>query len=146
MKGTLRFMGLMRDSPIRGTFSQWPGFEPVLRLRLCELISSHMYQRNKMSTLIVPVFLLSLMTLQYPGQATEPLVILLWTNGAPGFEERSNEPELARDYWVRNIHNPSITVFLPPKEKANGAGVLICSGGGHRELVSRQRESNRRAT
>ncbi|MFO1476492.1 MAG: alpha/beta hydrolase [Verrucomicrobiota bacterium] len=64
-----------------------------------------------------------------------PPVLHLWTNGAPGFENRRDEPELARDYWVRNIHNPSITVFLPPKEKANGAAVLICPGGGHRELV-----------
>ena len=62
-------------------------------------------------------------------------VIPLWPNGAPGFEARHNEPELAKDYGVRNIHNPSITVFLPPKEKANGTAVLICPGGGHRELV-----------
>jgi hypothetical protein len=38
----------------------------------------------------------------------------LWEKGAPGFEDRRDEPELAKDYWVRNIHNPSITVFLPP--------------------------------
>jgi hypothetical protein len=57
-------------------------------------------------------------------------VIPLWPNGAPGFEARRNEPELAKDYWVRNIHNPLIMVFLPPKEKANGAAVLICPGGG----------------
>jgi acetyl esterase/lipase len=67
--------------------------------------------------------------------AQEPQVIPLWEKGAPGFEDRRNEPEQAKDYWVRNIHNPSITVFLPPKEKANGAAVLICPGGGHRELV-----------
>jgi acetyl esterase/lipase len=65
----------------------------------------------------------------------EPQVIPLWEKGAPGFEDRRNEPELAKDYWVRNIHNPSITVFLPPEGKANGAAVLICPGGGHRELV-----------
>jgi len=59
----------------------------------------------------------------------------LWPDGAPGFENRRNEPELAKDYWVRNIHNPSLTVFLPPKDKANGAAVVICPGGGHRELV-----------
>lgn len=61
--------------------------------------------------------------------------IPLWPNGAPGSESRRNEPELAKDYWVRNIHNPSITVYLPPKEKATGAAVLICPGGGHRLLV-----------
>ena len=53
--------------------------------------------------------------------ADEPQVIHLWPNGAPGFEDRRDEPELAKDYWVRNIHNPSITVFPAPKEKANGA-------------------------
>jgi acetyl esterase/lipase len=67
--------------------------------------------------------------------AEEPTVIPLWPNGAPGFENRRNEPELAKDYWVRNINNPSLTVFLPPKEKATGVAVVIVPGGGHRELV-----------
>jgi acetyl esterase/lipase len=67
--------------------------------------------------------------------AGAPQVIPLWPDGAPGFEARKNEPEQAKDYWIRNINNPSLTVFLPPKEKANGAAVLICPGGGFRELV-----------
>jgi len=67
--------------------------------------------------------------------AEDPQVIPLWENGAPGFEARRNEPEQAKDYWVRNIHNPSLTVFPAPKERANGAAVLIVPGGGHRELV-----------
>jgi acetyl esterase/lipase len=67
--------------------------------------------------------------------AAEPQSISLWADGAPGFENRRNEPEQAQSYWVRNIHNPSITAFFPAKEKANGATVLICPGGGHRELV-----------
>src|SRR3954468_19236915 len=66
---------------------------------------------------------------------TKPLVIPLWKNGAPGFESRKNEPEEAKDYWVKNIHNPSIAVYFPPKEKATGAAVVICPGGGHRLLV-----------
>ena len=67
--------------------------------------------------------------------AEPPEVIPLWPNGAPGSEARRTEPEQAKDYWVKNIHNPSLTVFLPPKEKANGTAVVICPGGGHRELV-----------
>ncbi len=66
---------------------------------------------------------------------TAPVQISLWPNGAPGFENRKNEPEQAKDYWVKNINNPSITIYLPPKDKATGAAVLICPGGGHRELV-----------
>jgi acetyl esterase/lipase len=64
-----------------------------------------------------------------------PQEIPLWPNGAPGFESRRNEKQVAKDYWVANIHNPSLTVYLPPKEKATGAAVVICPGGGHRLLV-----------
>ena len=64
-----------------------------------------------------------------------PEEIPLWPKGAPGFESRRNEPEVAKVYWVRNIHNPSVTAFLPPKDKATGAAVIICPGEGHRELV-----------
>ncbi|MCC8409994.1 alpha/beta hydrolase [Mucilaginibacter sp. UR6-1] len=61
-------------------------------------------------------------------------VISLWKNGAPGFESRRTEPEKG-DKYISNIHNPTITVYLPPKDKANGAAVLVCPGGGHRMLV-----------
>lgn len=61
------------------------------------------------------------------------LKISLWENGAPGFENRKDEPEQAKDWWVKNIHNPSITAYF--SEKSNGMAVLICPGGGHENLV-----------
>ena len=64
-----------------------------------------------------------------------PLVVPLWEKGAPGFENRRKEPELAQDWWVRNVHNPSLTVFLPSPEKATGTAVVVAPGGGYRELV-----------
>jgi acetyl esterase/lipase len=62
-------------------------------------------------------------------------VIPLWTDGAPGSEARRNEPEQHKDWWYKNIHDPSLTVFLPPAGKANGTAVVVAAGGGHRELV-----------
>jgi len=64
-----------------------------------------------------------------------PREIPLWPNGAPGFESRRNEAQVAKDYWIANVHNPTLTVYLPPKEKATGAAVVICPGGGHSKLV-----------
>jgi acetyl esterase/lipase len=39
------------------------------------------------------------------------------------------------DEIVFNVSVPTITVFLPPKEKANGTAVIICPGGGYHLLV-----------
>ncbi|HWB14712.1 MAG TPA: alpha/beta hydrolase, partial [Pirellulales bacterium] len=61
--------------------------------------------------------------------------IPLWPNGPPGFESRKDEPERAESYWVKNIHQPSLTVYLPAADKATGTAVVVCPGGGHRELV-----------
>lgn len=62
-------------------------------------------------------------------------VVHLWDGGAPGFENRKDEPEQARDWWVKNIHNPSVTVFLPAEGTSNGCAVIVAPGGGFRELV-----------
>jgi acetyl esterase/lipase len=62
-------------------------------------------------------------------------VIRLWEGGAPGSQARRGDPERARDWWVKNIHDPSITEFRPPPGAANGTAVVIAPGGGHRELV-----------
>ncbi len=68
------------------------------------------------------------------ARADEPVVIHLWEKGAPGFESRKDEPEVIKGSSVSNVHNPSITVFPAPKDKANGAAVIIVPGGGHRQL------------
>ena len=97
------------------------------------VISFRLYLNlNKMIRLTVPFWLLYLLVFPSIAQ-TPPEQIHLWPNGAPGFEDRKNEPEEAKDWWVKNIHNPSITAFLP--KNPNGTAVLICPGGGHRTLV-----------
>jgi acetyl esterase/lipase len=71
--------------------------------------------------------------------------IFLWPHGAPGSEGKT-APERWIDstaagqkpdpyHRVTDIHNPSITAFLPPKDRANGAAFIIAPGGAHRYLV-----------
>jgi acetyl esterase/lipase len=79
--------------------------------------------------------LLALCVTASAQQPTTSSVIPLWEKGAPGFESRRNEPEQHQDWWYKNIHNPSLTVFLPPAGKSNGTAVIVAAGGGHRELV-----------
>lgn len=68
----------------------------------------------------------------------QPKEILLWPNGAPGSEGKT-ENEIVRiaesgDHVLSNIHHPSITIYLPTKDKATGAALIIAPGGGHRQL------------
>ena len=70
-------------------------------------------QKHQMTRNISCSFLRSLVFLTVvPALAQDqPRVIPLWPNGAPGFESRRNEPEIAKDYYIRNINNPSLTAF-----------------------------------
>lgn len=88
-----------------------------------------------MRTRLAALALVALAVAVLPLSAQEPQRISLWPNGAPGSEARRAESEQAKDYWVKNIHDPSITVYVPPKDKATGAGVVVIPGGGHRLLV-----------
>jgi endo-1,4-beta-xylanase len=63
-------------------------------------------------------------------------IIPLWPNLANTAPERwieGNPPD--RFHRVTDVHNPTIAVYLPPKDKATGAGCIIAPGGGHRYLV-----------
>lgn len=62
-------------------------------------------------------------------------VVSLWKNGAPGFGNKKNDQEQAKDWWVNHINNPSLTLFEAPKEIATGAAVVICPGGGFQHLA-----------
>lgn len=70
--------------------------------------------------------------------AAEHDAILLWPNGAPGSEGKT-APESVRitpdgEHVISSVHQPSISPYLPSKEKATGAAVIIAPGGGHVEL------------
>lgn len=67
----------------------------------------------------------------------QPKEILLWPNGAPGSEGKTGNEKLRifeGDHVLSNIHHPSVTAYIPVKEKTTGTAVIIIPGGGHREL------------
>src|SRR5260370_6451833 len=72
--------------------------------------------------------------------------VSLWTGGSPGGSQTAREivepPNKDHGYLkVTSVHNPSITVYLPPREKATGAALVIAPGGGQRFLNSDQEGS-----
>lgn len=60
--------------------------------------------------------------------------IAIWDGDAPGSEGRVNEEEVVNER-VRKVHQPSLTVHLPPRELATGAAVLVCPGGGYHHVT-----------
>ncbi len=68
-----------------------------------------------------------------PVFADPPAAIPLWEKGAPGSEARAQETETKEGSNVGNVHNPSITPFLPEKDNT-GVAVIIAPGGGHSKL------------
>lgn len=62
-----------------------------------------------------------------------PAALPLWEKGAPGSEARAQEAEKTEGANVVNVHNPSITPFIP-KKNATGVAVIIAPGGGHSKL------------
>jgi acetyl esterase/lipase len=66
--------------------------------------------------------------------ADEPQVVRLWPGDAPGSEGKTGE-EVVVGNRVSNVHRPSITVYLPAKQTATGAAVIVCPGGGHQYLA-----------
>jgi len=55
--------------------------------------------------------------------AAEPQMILLWPGGAPGAV--GNE----------DADRPTLTVYLPPADRAVPTGVVVCPGGGYAKLA-----------
>ncbi|MBI5767086.1 MAG: alpha/beta hydrolase [Verrucomicrobia bacterium] len=62
-------------------------------------------------------------------------VVALYPDGAPGSATRKAEPEKIAGSNVSNIHHPSLTVYLPAKDKATGCAVIVAPGGGHARLA-----------
>ena len=76
------------------------------------------------------------------ASAPGPLVVDLWPGPAPDDIGIDGEE---RDYihqsvfvgptrLVTNVTKPTLTIYRPPREKNNGTSMIICPGGGYRNL------------
>ncbi len=83
---------------------------------------------------------LSLLAASIVLAAADPQEVPLWAGGAPGSEgktakEVGEPPNQQHGYFkITSVHNPSLTVFLAPAEKATGAAMIVAPGGGHQFL------------
>jgi acetyl esterase/lipase len=86
---------------------------------------------------------LSLLLVGTLAHAADPQVFDVWPNKkAPGEtaelppekfqDQRPGEKQVAR---LTNVTEPTLTLFAPPKEKANGTAIIICPGGGYSILA-----------
>ena len=53
-------------------------------------------------------------------------LIALWPQGAP---------EIVDNTYIHNVHQPSLTVLRADPAHANGIGIIVIPGGGHRMIV-----------
>lgn len=71
-----------------------------------------------------------------PSASSVPPSLRLWPGDAPGVPARPG-PEVAEPNGrVSNVSVPTLDVYLPPADKANGTALIICSGGGYTRLAS----------
>lgn len=91
-----------------------------------------MFKKNLFmkKTMVASLFIICLM--QYVNaQQTIPLYEGKIPNSKPYATKEWWEPQNNGDTIVHFISQPTLTIFLPEKSKANGTAVVICPGGGY---------------
>src|SRR5262245_10020028 len=78
-----------------------------------------MHRKNVLNIVVTLVAWASLSA----SALAEPKTVPLWPGGAPGAKGQSDNDK------------PTLTIFLPPSDKATGAGVVVCPGGGYGGLA-----------
>ncbi len=80
------------------------------------------------------LFLLILISI-FPNTLFAQKTMKLWPEDIPFSNGIVGEEEYTDKGHVKNIQDPTITIYLPEKAKATGAAVVICPGGGYRVLA-----------
>ncbi|GAA4464602.1 hypothetical protein GCM10023189_44120 [Nibrella saemangeumensis] len=92
---------------------------------------------RRLATLVLASFLMATATAQ-----TQPEIIKLWPdNAVPNALAGANLPEKAEPgqdgiLRISQVSVPTLTVYRPDKNKATGAAIMICPGGGYYILAS----------
>ncbi len=73
--------------------------------------------------MLARVFVSALLFVSYAVFAADEKTILLWPDGAPNAK------------GTADADKPSLTIFLPPSDKATGAGIIVAPGGGYSVLA-----------
>ena len=60
-----------------------------------------------------------------------PVPILLWAEGPPRALVDAPPETVDEHLRIRSVSVPTISVYAPPKEKANGRAIIVCPGGGY---------------
>jgi len=89
----------------------------------------------KTKILFVLLFIMNVLIVR-----SQTLTLKLWPDGIPGSISDPSYVEniITTDGRItrcNNVVSPDITLFLPLPEKANGAAVMICPGGGYGTLA-----------
>jgi acetyl esterase/lipase len=87
-----------------------------------------------------PIILLIFINALVINSNAQTLTLKLWPDGIPGSKTDASYIEKitttdGRITRCEKVVTPDLTVFLPAPEKANGAAVLICPGGGYGVLA-----------
>jgi acetyl esterase/lipase/lysophospholipase L1-like esterase len=71
-----------------------------------------------------------------PLKATAPQSLRLWPADAQGVPSDPGAEVTEPGERISNVSVPTLDVYLPPPDKANGTAIIICSGGGYTKLAS----------
>jgi acetyl esterase/lipase len=83
-------------------------------------------KKNVVKVLVQSTMMLLMGLFVSAAHAAPGVPIVLWPNGAPG--AKGTEP----------LDVPTLTPYLAPKEKATGAAIIICPGGGYTHLADHE--------
>ena len=87
-----------------------------------------------------PVLIIMMLASTHLACGQNRFMIPVWPEGAPGAIKADDYPETTEYIQsgaprIGQVSDPTLTVFLPSKEKATGAAVVICPGGGYARLA-----------